>query len=369
MGFWHPGYHGVYDPSDITIAYVPRIIKFTCQLCSASFESQEDLRLHRFENHPFFRPMLFLRGNELGATPVKLTRKLLVTDVLIERTTSVLVNGLSVPIAKVPKLLSGITNDRVTLLLANETVTSKFELDINVADTRDIEGIEKAFLKMARTRSLTIKSIEIFIDECKTFKSASLYCDGICHYLYGVLAKEHASDSGLAFDQYPDRFARAADELQTYEQPLARTIRALVAFNLNYYADAANESPTERLKIVFTRFVESLKGHRWLFADEQSGTDSLLDLLVDHTTFNILKLASLNATDLIRHSNDLKAQLTRDIANRDKFKIQMILAEVFTLQSDSVAMKRLAQELNGMATTQAMALALTARAYEMENSR
>ena len=275
MGFWHPGYHGVYDPSDLTHTYVPRIIKFTCQLCSLSFESQEDLRLHRFEDHPFFRPTLFLRGNELGATPVPLTRKLLPTDILIERATSVLVNGKSVPVTKVPKLLSDITNDRVTLVLANETVTSTFELEINVADSRDIEGIEKAFLKMAQTRSLTLKSVEIFIDECKTFKSASLYCDGICHYLYGVLAKERASDSGLAFDQYPDRFSRAAHELQTYEQPLAQTIRALIAFNLNYYTDAANESPTERLNTVFTRFAESLKGHRWLFADDQTGTFGL----------------------------------------------------------------------------------------------
>jgi hypothetical protein len=222
---------------------------------------------------------------------------------------------------------------------------------------------------MAHARSLTIKSVEIFIDECKTFKSAILYCDGICHYLYGVLAKEHASDSGLAFDQYPDRFSRAADKLQTYERPLARAIRALVAFNLNYYSDAADEAPTERLKIVFTRFAESLKGHRWLFADNQSGNDSLLDLLVDNTTFNILKWASLNASELVRDSNNLKAQLTRDIANRDKFKIQMILAEVFTLQGDSVSMKRLAHEFNSTSTTQALAIALTERAYELGNSK
>ncbi len=65
---------------------------------------------------------------------------------------------------------------------------------------------------------MTVSTIDGFIEDCRPFSTADLYYDGICHYLYGVLAKERSPDSSLPYEEYRDRFNRAADALRDYDK-------------------------------------------------------------------------------------------------------------------------------------------------------
>lgn len=106
----------------------------------------------------------------------------------------------------------------MTVVLANEGASATFELLIRIAKKEEhLAGVNYVH-KMAKSRTLTIRTIESFIADCEAYETASLYCDGLCHYLYGVLAKERSRDSALNFDEYSTRFSRAAGELQTYER-------------------------------------------------------------------------------------------------------------------------------------------------------
>lgn len=369
MGFWHTGYMEFHEPTGSDWVYLPTPIRFPCQLCNAKFSSMDELRRHRFENHKFSRPLMFVQGIELGATPLQVTRPLSPTDILTDRVTIVTVNGEVTPLSKLPQILSDTTNDRVTVVLANEGTSSTFELLVRIAKEEHLTGVETAFLKMAKSRSLTIRSIESFIADCESFETASLYCDGLCHYLYGVLAKERARDSALAFDEYPTRFTRAADELATYERSLAQIIRALVSFNFNHFEDAHSQAPVGRLQHAAVLFSGLLEGFPWQheFERRDAELNLLTDLLTDHETLKILKWTELGAKELVNCIDDLQGQLKRDIPGYDKFKIQILIAEALAFKGDVVGARRTAREFMSNQRTQAWAEALVARLPQTEH--
>lgn len=363
MGFWHTGYMEFHEPAGTEWVYIPSPIRFICHLCNQNFTYLDELRRHRFENHKLSRPLMFVRGIELGATPFQVTRMLSPLDIQTDRVTSAVVNGDVTPLNKLPEVLCDITNDRVTVLLANEGASYTFELIVRIAKNEHLAGVETAFLKMAKSRSLTIRSIDVFIADCKAFETASLYCDGLCHYLYGVLAKERAQDSALSFDEFPKRFSLADEELQTYERSLAKIIRALIAFNLNHFEDAHNQAPVGCLQHAAVLFSGLLEGFPWQLEYERQEFESnaLIDLLTDHDTLQILRWAELGSNELVSCIDDLQGQLKRNISDYDKFKIKMLAAEVLAFKGDATGARQVAREFMSNQSTQVWAEALMSR--------
>ncbi len=368
MGFWHTGYMEFHEPTGVDWNYVPSPILFPCQLCKDYFPTMDDLRRHRFENHRFSRPLMFVRGIELGETPLHVTRPLAPADVQTDRVTKVTVNGEVTPLVQLPRILSDTSNDRVTVVLANEGASATFELNVRIAKEEHLEAVETAFLTMAKSQSLTIRSIEGFISDCKPFGTASLYCDGLCHYLYGVLAKERAPDSALVFDEYPTRFTLAADELQTYERSLAQIVRALVAFHFNHFEDSHKEAPVGRLHHAAELFSGLLDGLPWQHEYERMKYESngLVELLTDHETMRILKWTDQSADELVKCIDDLRGHMKRDIPGYDKLKIQMLLAEALAFKGDATGARRVAREFMSNQRTQAWAESLVARLTQLE---
>ena len=369
MGFWHTGYMEFHEPAGAGWVYVHTPVRFQCQLCNKYFSSMDELGRHRFENHKFSRPLMFVRGIELGATPLQVTRPLSPADIQTDRVTVATVNGDVTALSELSRILSDATNDRVTVVLANEGASAKFELLVRIAREEHLSGVEAAFHQMAKSRSLNIRAIESFIADCEAFETASLYCDGLCHYLYGILAKERARDSALTFDEYSTRFSRAADELQTYERSLAQVVRALISFNFNHFEDAHNQAPAGRLQHAAVLFSGLLEGFPWQHEYERKEPELnlLTDLLTDHATLRILRWTELGANELVNCIDDLRGQLTRDIPDYDKFKIQILVAEALAFKGDADAARRAAREFMGNQRTQAWAEALVARLPQTEH--
>jgi hypothetical protein len=134
MGFWHTGYLEFHDNAGLNFTYRPQKPIYVCQQCSQQFDSMDKLRRHRFQSHPYTRPLLFVRGVELGATPFRVTRLARPTDFVLERCTKASLNGKSAKPDAIPKLLAAVNNDRVTVELANDGPSAVFELVFRVAD-------------------------------------------------------------------------------------------------------------------------------------------------------------------------------------------------------------------------------------------
>lgn len=369
MGFWHTGYAEFHEPSGLEgyIYSPPPPVRYVCEYCMVSFAELEELRRHRFESHPLRQPALWLRGRAVGALPVTVLSALRPDDVVVEDTTRCTLNGRDVALAELGPRLARMSHEFVELELANVGAVTHCVLDFRIAGEVHLTNVEEAFLRMARERVLTIDSLSRFIQECRSFQDAMPYCDGVCHYLYGVLAKEKSADSGLRHEQYVERFVRASEELAGFDRSLARSIRALVAFHFNQFAEAEHLAPEDgALRRTAGAFAGLLQGLPWHYEAALSPSlgSVVENLLTDQDTLQVLSDASHGLPGLKDRSNELQEHLRQAFAGFDRLKRVLLASEALAEKKDEAshaAARSLAREMASQPDTRAWAQAMLER--------
>ena len=368
MGFWHTGYIEFHEPTGLGdySAGPPRPVRYACEYCAQDFAELEALRRHRFEAHPLRQPVLLLRGRPVGEVPVQLMTPLLAADVVLEDTARCNLNGQAVAPASLGTRLATMRREFVELDLTNDGLSMRRVLDFRIAEESDLAGVEAAFARMADEHVLNIDAVSRFTKECRAFPSAMPYCDGICHYLYGVMAKERSPDSGLRSDQYSERYQRAADELAGFERVLPRSIRALVAFHFNHFHDAEGLASEGTLKNTAGAFAVLLEGMPWLLPAAHSAETggAVEELLTDQDTLQILGDACRGLLHLKAHAEDLLSQVKRMSSGYDRLKRQLLAGEALAARGDDASRteaRKLARELVGQVAAGPWAEALLKR--------
>ena len=351
MGFWHTGYMDFHEPSGFDSVYTPQPIVYRCPHCNYTSLIIEDLRRHRFETHPYNRPILYVKGTELGSTPFRITSCLSPSDINVDRCTYSVVNGTSIPISELGNMLSKINRDTVTVKLEEGSVSAVFKLRFEIADEEDLAAVDRKFLEVARGRRLDMRAIEQFINASKSYNTAIGYCDGICEYFYGVLAKECAPDSTLPYEAYREKFNRAADELKDFDRPLARIIGALIAFHFNHFAEAITFAGTSRLGIAATRF------KNWLAEDinqdktRSENIDSSLEgLVTDIDSERFIRWGVSSSEELLLHKKEIESFLHKEISDFDRAKAYILLGQLALELRDIEEALRYAREYRNSPT-------------------
>ena len=334
MGFWHTGYMEFHEPVgfDPDWSWQASAPSFPCAHCRDSFTSIEELRKHRFEAHPLHRPVMFIRSSELGTQRVRITRSLAPSDVRVDGCDSAVLNGNEVPVSDLAQELAGVSSDVCRVVLSRDSVDAKFELDIRVASDEDMVGVEEQFRRTALGRQLNTRAVERFVTDAKGYRSAIGYCDGICAYLYGVLARERATDSSLTHDAYVGKFTKAAEELAAYDRPLARIIGCLIAFHFNHFQDAARLSPDSRVGRVAARYAAWIDSRRQSSVPVSARKEALKDieiLVTDWGSETILRWGRRPLLDLAKDVENIEVFLGRDLAEFDKIKVRILLGEIY----------------------------------------
>lgn len=369
MGFWHTGYAEFHEPTGLD-GYVyspPPPVRYVCEYCAANFAELEELRRHRFESHPLRQPALWLRGRAAGALPITVLSALRPDDVVVEDTTRCTVNGRAVAVDELGANLALMSREFVELELANGGAITRCVLDFRIADEEHLGRVEEAFLRLVRDRALTTDSLGRFTQDCRAFEEAMPYCDGICHYLYGVMAKEKSADSGLRQGQYVERFVRASEELAGFDRSLARSIRALVAFHFNQFDEAEFLAPEGgALRHAAGAFAGLLQGLPWHYESAFSPSlgSAVEDLLTDQDTLQVLGDASYGLVGLKERSDELLEHLRRASAGYDRLKRVLLASEALAEKDDQAShalARRLAREMAGQPDTNTWAKAMLER--------
>ncbi len=328
----------------------PSAPEFRCEQCGDSFPTFDQLRSHRFEKHPAVRPVLFVRGREVGSSPLRVTRSIRATDVRTLHTSAARLNGRPLPLDDLGHQLAKMSSTVVDLQLAGDIVTD-FRLVFEIALDRDIAGVERCFENAAHRGRLDRRAVEDFIGAARAFPTALAYCDGICEYLYGVLAKERSAESSLPFHEYREKFNRAADVLRDVDRPLARLIQGLVAFHFNHFPVAALCSPSTRLAAASGRYTG------WILRSSNTdavtagpNTLSVDRLLTDLDTEQIIRWALSPSEDTLCQAVDIETAIDRDIPEFDRVKLRVLLAEVYGKAGRFVDAQRHARELRNNPT-------------------
>lgn len=348
MGFWHTGYmeHHAYDYFSATDVQPPVRIKHLCPICSAEFETSEELSGHRIEGHPLSRPILLFRGREIGNTPIQITRRPSAEDFALGKSAKAFINQQSCPVEQVPEKLSVLTQETVNIrLLSNDNVEAQFEIGFSIATQEDIQGVEKCFKAFTEGKKLDRRSIDEFIQRAQPYQTAKYYYDGICQYLYGVLAKEKSSETDLAFEKYPEKFSLAVERLQDYNRPVSRAIIGIIAFNFNQFDDAAYVlEPDTNIAHAANTFKDwlELNNSDWPQAEGKNSWDALLS---DKDTATLVQLLCDQRKKPETKLSEIQDNLVKLVSDYDRTKLKIMQAELARLTGDAELAKRTAREL------------------------
>lgn len=349
MGFWHTGYIEFHEPTGIDPPIVPTPRRFFCDRCDRSFASRDQLDDHRFEGHPQRRPVMILRSRELGASRTRITRPILPSEVRIDCDRAWM-NGVELPVPDLPSALANLPPSGVSdIQLRKDGVTAHFDLEFRIASEPDLKRVESRFLETVRGRRLNSQVVDEFIGDKHEFDTAIGYCDGISTYLYGILAREQTADSSGATSAYRDyekKFNSAAETLQGYDRPIARTIVGLIEFHFNHFAESASIAPDLRVGAVSKRYREWISVNspaaprhieRTLRVTVKShnAADSLDELLTDRATEQIIRWSLCSQEQLAPSANDIESFLNSDLPAYDSAKLHVLLGEIHAASDDS----------------------------------
>jgi hypothetical protein len=357
MGFWHTGYMEFHEPVGLDTNYKPSPpTRFPCPICGLEFSDPDDIPQHCFEAHPRRRPVLFVRGAEVGSQPLRIVTPLKAGDVRTEHSTRARLNGSAIRVSQLGTRLSGVTYDVCKLTLEKDGVEASFRLEIMVASDQDLRGVEEEFLRMARNRRLDVRAVEEFIGAAAQYKTALGYTDGICAYLYGTLARERSADTNLQYEAYISRFTKAVEQVSPYKRRLARTIAGLIEFHFNHFESAVDIGLDTRVGAAASKFAHWMAGRK----DAQTPVvdpklAEIEGLVTDMDTHRLIQWTLELVVSAESKIRDMEAFLERSLSEFDRVKARILLAETCFSAGDAAAALRHAKALRNIAALETWA--------------
>ena len=349
MGFWQTGYMEFHEPVGLDgFEYAPIPPTYPCRHCDRVYATADELRQHRYEAHPLRRPPLYIRSIEVGSEPRRITRPLRAEDVRADGFDVAVVNGRGMPAESLATFLAQVSIDVCRVTLRNADISADFTLDFCIAEEDHLLGVEAEFRSLVGRGRLDTRALEDFISHCRPFTTATRYYDGICSYLYGVLAKEESPDSSLPPGSYTRKFNSAAHELSAYDRPIARQVCALIDFHFNHFSEAMRHAPQSRVARASARFAAPIPRSRLCQLPASSPVIYLEQLFTDWTTEQVIRWAIRDAASLVPEIDDMQSCLSRSMQEYDKVKLSFLLAEAHGAAGHVDQASRLARSLRNI---------------------
>lgn len=279
MGFWHTGYMEFHEPTSERYgshaAYIPPPPEFPCEHCGVIFRTLDDLNAHRFDGHPSHRARLFLRGRECGRSRTSVVAATAPEDWAFDNAIGINVNDVEVDERTARKLLCS-SKGVVKVRLRGGHLDQDFEFSFEMADGADLDAVDLALSDLIGERTLSLTTIQRFLDRCQRLKTSSSYSDGLANYFYGVLARERSPESSLwqtsqGLASYRSRFDDAVSRLGALDRAPAEAVCGLVAFHYNHFDIAMRKTRSPRVARVSSRLASIVAG---------KGTEETQGLLV-----------------------------------------------------------------------------------------
>jgi hypothetical protein len=160
----------------------------------------------------------------------------------------------------------------------------------------------------------------------------------------------------LPYEAYAAKFAKAGEELAAYDRKLARTIGSVIEFHFNHFQDSARLCPESRVAHAAGRYARWLNRARGSaeessLADEQAAR--LEELITDWATEQIVRWSIRPLVDLQTCIEEVELfLLKRDLAEFDRVKLHILLAEFHGRFGDAKRGAAHAKALRNLAITE-----------------
>ncbi len=325
--------------------FKPLPIVYRCSVCSEEFSKQDELFKHRFENHPFRRPALILRGMEITSPREIVTKPLVAEDIVFANANLFKINGKDYEKLQFVNLLTKQTQGILVVSLANDGVETTYEIELAIPDSDEIKNVECLFFSLLGKEVVDLSRIDAFIDSTEHLLTAKRYIDGLANYLYGLLAKDQRGGTHLEQHEYRSKYNMALDTLKTFETPLSLVICAIINFNQNVFIYSDSSSPVSKLNQVMNKFFCFVHDEKFEYSSLRTGSD-FSSVPLDSYTDRLIKWGMMNLDDLYTHRKEIELAIeSPDWVVDDRFKARIIVTEMFLSQDNFSAAKKMARKV------------------------
>jgi hypothetical protein len=309
---------------------------FTCDECGRSFASASELANHCFDGHITRRPRLLLGGRELDRARrlVAEPSNAIDWDVLDAR--EVVLNGDRVSPQALAERLAGTTTGVSTIVLTGNRTETAYELRFTLADPDELDAIDDAFMRLAFGERLTVTAVGRLIDEGRRHPTVGDYVGGLTDYLFGVLARDGAADSGIGPTRYHEKYDAAAAALSPFRRTVADTVVGLITFHFNQLDEARTRSNGHRVASAALRLQAIEQGHDSdaIMSIEPVTSSDLEFVISDDHTEQVLRWCCLPFDDMDDQTlHEIEAGIGRHVPY-DRRKLHLIAAEARIRRGD-----------------------------------
>ena len=315
----------------------PAPVVYRCIICNATFLDPDRLFEHRFTAHPYKRPALILGGRELTSPREVVVRPLTAADIVLANTDLCFFDGATVKPEHLATMLSNQRDGLHTVVLNKLGIETPYEIAFEIAAPTELAEVDRLFLSIVGAETLTLDRINLFADMAEPYPTARRYLDGLCQYLYGLLAKDQRGGTHLQQSDYKTRFNLALDTLRLFDRPLANVAVGVVNFSQNAFNDGESLGASAKLQYamrVFSGFLRQIGVERpptW-------SVTGIGNVPVDHATDQIVSWASEGIAEVLKHRREMEAVISSpEWVPDDRFKASILLAERLAKNGDIAA--------------------------------
>ena len=344
LGLWQTGYFEFHQETGLSGVYSPQPTYYPCSICGESFDSEDSLFEHRFESHPFKRPTLLLNGIEVNSARQLIVHQLSPEAITFGHVINCYLNNEIIVKNDLREYLANKTRGLCSVVLKTDGVESSYQLDFDVPDKLELMEVEQVFFDIVGGGVLDLDRINLFIDMTLKFSTASRFVDGLSNYLYGILAKDQRGGTQLEISEFITKFNQALDTLRLFERPLTQSIVGVVNFNQNVFDSALHLGAAPKARLAMLKFNSLVTGIVTSTAGLKMDTPtSYKKIPLDSVTEKIFEWALMPFDELLKNSKELENSLkSQNWMASDKFKVQMLLAEMLIAMGNVSAAIRIA---------------------------
>ena len=321
---------------------------FMCPVCHESFPSYEDRFQHRFEAHPYQRPLLVLGAHEVNTPRFVVTTALSAEQIRPVNASTCRLDGKTVTARMLARRLAEAQSGflKVELTGAEGKITVGYEISVEIASDVHASLVEQEFARLYSPGVLSVASVSAFIRAASDARTARRYVDGLAAYLYGILAKDQRGETTLSQEQGRARLNEAGQTLAEIDRPLAAVVAGIVNFQSNAFSRSERLAPVPRLRSAM-RWFDSVRTSGQLAAVDQADSPTTPNARVplDSATDEILAWMDMPSDRLRGHAKQIaKRGQQDDWLPEDRIKAKVLLAAIHESERDAAKAGQVARE-------------------------
>jgi len=222
-------------------AIKPASAVFSCPLCEEIFESQELLQDHKIAAHPLKRPYLVIHGSAVGSDAVCMKKRLERGDLGVENAEQTYLDGelFDDPDKMLATLVANQSGRRV-VTLSYQSYQVEVGLTFDLISDAALKLVEEYFQDVFSAQELSAEKLRQFDSKLQEAHCGNTYAGGLGCYVSGIMAKDRVRSSGLAFEQFNEKFGEALDALESIDTELSKSIKAAILFSRNQFVRSMN---------------------------------------------------------------------------------------------------------------------------------